>query len=79
MKVQPNPQPCGGGICSPRDIRNYADPVGPKSIGNNGVGLGGSNFGKAGTQGKYTAPSANSSGSAGLGGMNHGNSPSQRG
>lgn len=53
MKVQPNPQPCGGGICSPRDIPNYSPPAGPKNKDAPGPGLrGGTNHGTAGTQGK---------------------------
>jgi hypothetical protein len=50
MKVQPNPQPCGGGICSPRDVRNYSPPVGPKGLDHNSPGLGGMNHGNSGTQ-----------------------------
>lgn len=40
-----------GGQCVPKDIP-YSPPVGPIGIGNKGVGLGGTNYGTSGTQGK---------------------------
>ena len=77
MKLQPNSQPCGGGICSPRDLP-YSPPVGPKGIDRgHKVGLGGTNYGNCGTQGKHSVTA--SVGGSVSAGMNHGNSPTQRG
>jgi hypothetical protein len=56
----------------------YSPPMGPKGMSNNSVGLGGTNYGCCGTQGKHSLD-ATTSGSPGNGGANHGNSPTQRG
>lgn len=44
----------GGGGQTPRDVRNYSPPQGPKNINDpKGPGLHGDNCGICGTQGKY--------------------------
>ena len=43
-----------GGEQTPRDVRNYSPPVGPKNINDSkSPGLHGDNCGPCGTQGKY--------------------------
>ena len=40
-----------GGQCTPKELA-YSPPMGPKGQSHNSVGLGGTNHGTAGTQGK---------------------------
>lgn len=61
---------------SSRDVMNYAEPTG-RAASHIGVGLGGHNCGKAGTQGPYPTKTDGHSGRPGLGGENCGNEGSQ--
>lgn len=56
---------------SSRDVMNYAMPTG-RAASHIGVGLGGHNCGKAGTQGPYATETDGNSGRPGLGGDNCG-------
>lgn len=70
----------GPAECGP--LAGYASPVGPVGIGRCGPGLGGVNFGNAGSQGKSRLEAddgtGNSNGITRLGGVNEGGG-SQRG
>ena len=74
---------CGGyTIDDKRDVMGYAPPVGPIGIGFKGVGLGGTNIGNAGSQGKSNLTGDGGAGSPGvdrLGGENVGEEGSQHG
>lgn len=77
--AKPGPQKAkakSGGETSARDVRAYKTPYGPSSLGNSGPGLGGDNFGNAGSQGKNSLR-CGEGGSPGLGGKKH-SSGSQR-
>lgn len=63
----------GGGKPNVSDVMNYSTPKGPTSIGNNGVGLGGDNYGVQ----RQPVCHDRESGSPGIGGTNHGNNPSR--
>ncbi len=52
-----------GGKLSTRDVYNYSPPVGPKNRHDVGPGLHSNNYGNSGTQGKTSAPGAETSGS----------------
>lgn len=54
----------------------YSPPQGPNGQMHSGIGLGGDNCGKAGTQGA-TSERPQTSGSSGIGGSNHGSCGSQ--
>jgi hypothetical protein len=56
-----------GGVTQARDVRNYAAPQGPTSIGNRGPGLGGTNHGNG-----QKCDATGGSGSPGLGGERKG-------
>ena len=53
----------------------YSPPKGPTNQMRQGPGLGGTNYGCSGTQGKQSV-SASTSGSPGIKGSNHGKNPS---
>ena len=51
------PRATSGGCTSARDVMNYANPVGPTTFQHNSPGLANrSNYGNAGSQGKYSNP-----------------------
>lgn len=71
-KSQGGSRATNGGNVGQRDVMGYATPYGPKSLGNRGPGLGGTNFGNG-----QQPCCPKSSGSPGLGGRNLTNSGSQ--
>jgi hypothetical protein len=73
------PSATSGGCTEARDVMGYAPPVGPIGISNNSVGLGGTNVGNAGSQGKSSLTGDGGAGTPGIGGQNEGEEGSQHG
>ena len=51
-KAMPNDRAASGGKQTPKDVNAYKPAVGPKGQSHTGPGLGGTNHGNCGTQGK---------------------------
>jgi hypothetical protein len=71
-RTQGGQRATNGGKQDPKPLP-YSTPVGPKSIGNSGPGLGGDSYGN----GQQPVCRERPSGSPGIGGSNHGNAGTQ--
>lgn len=75
------PRASSGGVTQAKSLP-YSPPVGPVGLGNNAPGLGGSNLGNAGSQGKSSLYGDGGAGAPGIvrqGGVNEGEEGSQHG
>jgi hypothetical protein len=74
------PRATRGGVMKARDVNMYQPPQGPIGITRTpGPGLGGSNLGCCGTQGRHDTDGDGGSGSPGLHGMNQGMGTNRKG